>query len=74
MVKVVDNNQAFNNLILNHLIKTSERCMIVISADGHMDKIPQQLFHKEWCILVASCINEYNKTRTELACHQVHWV
>ena len=69
MVKATDNDQALNDLILNHLIAQNVRKgrSIVVPEDATVDKIPPQLFGEERRILAASRIDDYERTRAELA-------
>ena len=69
MVKAMDNDQAFNDLILNHLIAQSvhKGRSIVVPEDATVDKIPLQLFGEERRILAASNTDDYEWTRVELA-------
>ena len=76
MVKAADNDQAFNDLILNHLIAQNywNGRPIVVPEGTQVDKIPPQLFHKERRILAASRIDNYETTRSEIVQNRVRWV
>lgn len=76
MVKAADNDQAFNDLILNHLIAQNVRKgrPIVVPDDARVDPIPPQLFNEERRILAASRIDEYEETRAALARNRARWV
>ena len=76
MLKAADNDQAFNDLILNHLIAQNYRkgCLIVLPEGMQVDKIPPQLFHKERRILAASRIDDYEVTCSKLTYNQARWV
>ena len=69
MVKAADNDQEFNNLILNHLITQNVRKghSIVVPEGATVDKISPQLFGEERRILAASRIDDYERTMAELA-------
>ena len=76
MVKAVDNDQAFNDLILNHLIAQNHRKgrPIVVPGGTQVDKIPPWLFHEECRILAASWIDDYEEMRSKLARNHARWV
>ena len=76
MVKGADNDQAFNDLILNHLIAQNHRKgrPIVVPEGTQVDKIPPQLFHEECRILAALRIDDYKETCSKLERNCAPWV